>query len=66
MARYSQAHNRAHQKWEKANRYRINSYFPIEWKDTITERAEEFGSINAYIINLVKKDLGIEDNPDVE
>lgn len=63
MARYSQAHNRATQKWRNANRYRINVYFFIEWKEIILERAKEFGSVNAYLNYLVKQDLGLPDSP---
>ena len=57
MAKYSEAHKRAHQKWEKNNRYRTNCYFDISEKGKIQERSKDFGSVNAYILALVRADL---------
>ena len=64
MARYSEAHNRAHKKWINEKKYRVNSYFPIEWKDDILNRVADFSSANAYINYLVKQDLGLSDVPE--
>lgn len=57
MARYSEAHNRAHKKWVKENKYRATITFDKEIEEKIRKRAEDFGSVNAYIIHLVSQDL---------
>lgn len=57
MAKYSEAHKRATEKWRSANRYRCTVMFDIADKDIIHQRAGDFGSVNAYIISLVKADL---------
>lgn len=57
MARYSEAHNKAHKKWVENNRYRFACYADIKDKSAIQERAKDFGSVNAYILALVKADL---------
>lgn len=63
MARYSEAHNRANQKWQREHRYRINAFLPIDWKSAIIEKSAEFGSVNAYLKNLIMRDLGLDDIP---
>lgn len=57
MARYSEAHNKAHQKWAKENLYVASIYFPIGAKEVIKEKAKPYGSVNAYINSLVRKDI---------
>ena len=64
MARYSEAHNKAHQKWAKENLYAASIYFPITEKPVIQERAKPYGSVNAYINSLVQND--INKNPIIE
>lgn len=64
MARYSEAHNRANQKWQREHRYRINAFLPIEWKSVILDKSSDFGSVNAYLKHLIMQDLGLSDIPE--
>ena len=57
MARYSEAHKRAIAKYQKANYYRITGLLPKSIELVVKERIKSFGSINAYINYLVRKDL---------
>ena len=47
----------------KDNYDRINLSVPTGYKDLMKKRAKEKagGSVNLYILDLIKKDLGIED-----
>lgn len=57
--KYSQAHNKATQKWEKENYYKVTCKFPKKLELLIKDRAEQLtnGSVNAYLKNLVENDI---------
>lgn len=57
MARYSEAHNRAAQKYQNAHYYRTTVIIPKDMEDVIKEKAKNYGSVNAYINYLLNKDL---------
>lgn len=59
MARYSEAHKRANMKYQAKKYYRVSTCFPKELEGAIREKAEFYGSVNAYLQFLVQADLGI-------
>lgn len=54
MARYTDAHNKAAQKYTKNNYDRINIVFPKGEKEKIKEIADSYGmSLNTFIISAL-------------
>lgn len=60
MARYSEAQNRATQKYQKVHYCRVSICIPKELEDAVNKKGEECGSRNSYIVELIKKDLGLD------
>lgn len=58
----SKAHIRATTKWEKENYFRTMIRLPKDLEEVIRQKANEDGkSLNGYLADLVKKDIGATD-----
>lgn len=60
MARYSEAHNKAHKKWLRENRWTAGICLPKEFEIAAKNKAKKYGSLNAYFKHLLEQDLGID------
>ena len=56
MAKYSEAHRIAKNKWRN-NNYQYSSVFPIEYKEYIQTRGAEYGSVSQYLLHLIISDM---------